>query len=139
MLRGQDGALHGVARAAWLAAFFAYAVLFLVETTRAHDQRSRPGAALLLAAETGVALALGTIAGSVYYWALLVVVAGQLPFRFAPRTALAWVAAQSGLMLLVQWRAEDAVRAATNSVAFVAFQLFALGAARVAERERARR
>ncbi len=63
------------------------------------------------------------------------VVAGQLPFFVGARAALAWVAAQTAVLVAVLLPRGSFLSAAQNGLIFGAFQLFALGAARLAVSE----
>jgi len=67
--------------------------------------------------------------------ALLVVVAGQLPFFVVGRVALAWVAVQTVVLVAVLLPGGSLLSAAVNGLIFATFQLFALGAAHLAVSE----
>ena len=74
--------------------------------------------------------------------ALLVMVAGQLPGCLTLGSAIAWVLTQTAIVLGAQLRVGSSFSLAGGSMFFgsyVAFQLFALGAASLAESERVAR
>jgi len=92
-----------------------------------------------------LALCLQAVAAVVLTWhsdrvafgpALLVVVAGQLAAVFSFRTCLLWIAAQTVVAFVPGVRSTPVWSLAASGVAYVAFELFALGAASLAESER---
>lgn len=128
-LAGPAGAWSRAQLAAWLV----FGAAFLAEAVLPHRFDFR------------VALVAQTMSALVLIWAprvdgietaLLVMVAGQLPAVFPVRTCLLWVVAQTGLAFLpvvLQGRLLGALMA---GLAYLSFELFAVGAASLAESER---
>jgi signal transduction histidine kinase len=121
---------------AWLA--FIAGFLMHVRLESSNGTRGRRWPALLLQSVCAIILA-ASAGGTGMEIALLVMVAGQLPGCMSKRESIAWVFAQTGVVFLVQL-ASPARFSLTGGVMFfgsyVAFQLFALGAAALAESER---
>lgn len=112
-----------------LAVFVAAFLLALTET----QPRSRRRAALLVesaAAITFAALVRGGFGGT-----LLVAVAGQAPFFFDRGRALALVAAQTLGLAAIHGARASVPDATVATGSYLAFQLFAMGAAVLADRE----
>lgn len=129
----------GVAALVDVIAWLAFLAAFLTHV-RSENRRSLGIACLAL--QTAAALRLGHSAGTGgMEVALLVMVAGQLPTQFSASAAFAWVVAQTaaGAVLQIFLSPEDRGLSALGAVlyfgGYTAFQLFALGAASLAESE----
>ena len=118
----------------WFAAYVLFAAAFIF-CTRDGQRATRQNVLSLLvqslAGLTTVALSHASTLAS----ALLVVVAGQLPFFVVGRVALAWVAVQTVVLVAVLLPGGSLLSAAVNGLIFATFQLFALGAAHLAVSE----
>lgn len=121
---------------AWLG--FLAAFLLHVRLESAHQRGGVRLVPLALQAVCAVALA-SSAGGTGMEIALLVMVAGQLPGNMSRNAAMVWVLAQTGAILLAQVASGSAPspgRAIAFVGSYVAFQLFAVGAASLAESER---
>ncbi len=128
-LRGPD-AIRGAGQ---LAAWLVFGLAFLAEGIRPHRFDFR----LALALQTVTALALiWAPGGDGIEAALLVMIAGQLPAVFSVRTSLVWVAAQTILAFLPVAAQGRVLGALMAGLAYLSFELFAVGAASLAESER---
>lgn len=125
-----------------LAAWLAFMAAFLFHVWR--DSRGLKGArvaALVTQAVCGIILA-NSAGGTGMEIALLVMVAGQLPGCVPMRAALAWIFIQTSAVFLAQMAGARSISSVswTGAVLFfgsyLSFQLFALGAASLAESER---
>lgn len=116
----------------WLAAWGAFAVAYALAQRPGASGRSQVG---FLAVQSVTALTVVARGGGIAPEALLAVVAGQAPFLVSPRVALGWVAAQVGVMFVVQVPRGVGMAAAEAGL-YGTFQLFAVGAAVLAVRER---
>jgi len=118
----------------WFAAYVLFAAAFIF-CTRDGQRATRQNVLSLLvqaiAGLTTVALSHASTLAS----ALLVVVAGQLPFFVGGGVALAWVAVQTVVLVAVLLPGGSLLSAAVNGLIFGTFQLFALGAAHLAVSE----
>ena len=74
--------------------------------------------------------------GGAFQAALLVVVAGQLAAVFPLAACLAWIAVQTALAFAPRFWTGGVTSAAPATMGYFAFQLFAVGAAALAENER---
>ncbi len=124
--------LWAVAHLTFLGALFAGYWLGLTE-------RARWARILLLGAQAVGALAATAAVGDPLQAALLVVVATQTSVLFSLAGALAWIGGQSVLLALIVSRESGAGPGLALTAAFVGFQLFALLAVTMAEREAAAR
>jgi signal transduction histidine kinase len=118
----------------WFAAYVLFAAAFIFcmrDGQRATRQNVLSLLVQALAGLTTVALSHASTLAS----ALLVVVAGQLPFFVGGRVALAWVAVQTVVLVAVLLPGGSLLSAAVNGLIFATFQLFALGAAQLAVSE----
>jgi signal transduction histidine kinase len=118
----------------WFAAYVLFAVAFIFCTRDGQRATRQNVLSLLVQALAGLA----TVAlshASTLASALLVVVAGQLPFFVGGRVALAWVAVQTVVLVGVLLPGGSLLSAAVNGLIFATFQLFALGAAQLAVSE----
>ncbi|MGE3842222.1 MAG: sensor histidine kinase [Vicinamibacterales bacterium] len=131
-----SGDLSGLALTAWTVAAGAFLLAFL-RFCRAARASSRGVLLGLLGVQTCAALAM-TVTGrfGVTAATLLVVVAGQLPSVLEPPPAAAWIGAQTVALAIALARVIGPVGALTYGAGFGGFQLFALGAAALAQRER---
>lgn len=125
-----------------LAAWLMFMAAFLFHVWR--ESRGLKGAriaALLTQSICGIVLA-NSAGGTGMEIALLVMVAGQLPGCIPMRGALIWVFLQSAAVFAAQMAGADSI-SWTGVILFfgsyLSFQLFALGAASLAESERAAR
>jgi len=118
----------------WFAAYVLFAAAFIF-CTRDGQRATRQNVLSLLvqaiAGLTTVALSHASTLAS----ALLVVVAGKLPFFVGGGVALAWVAVQTVVLVAVLLPGGSLLSAAVNGLIFGTFQLFALGAAHLAVSE----
>jgi signal transduction histidine kinase len=118
---------------AWCAAYTAFALAFLFASTTVRFVAWRATALTVQSATALVVLALGHTG---FEGALLCVVAGEAPLLVGEKTGLAWVVAQTVGMGAVHLVLPSPTRGRTlSAVAYAGFQLFAFGAARLAERE----
>jgi signal transduction histidine kinase len=116
-----------------LVAWLVFGVAFLAEGTWPYRFNFR----LVLLVQTASALVLiWAPRGEGIEVALLVMIAGQAPAVFSIPACLIWVAAQTGLAFLPALARGQILQAAVPVLAYVAFQLFAVGAASLAESER---
>jgi signal transduction histidine kinase len=118
----------------WFAAYVLFAAAFIFcmrDGQRATRQNVLSLLVQALAGLTTVALSHASTLAS----ALLVVVAGQLPFFVGGRVALAWMAVQTVVLVAVLLPGDSLLSAAVNGLIFATFQLFALGAAQLAVSE----
>lgn len=120
---------------AWLAFIAAFLVHAWPTSTRGDRYRAAP-----LVVQALCAIRLATSAGGEgMEIALLVMVAGQLPGCVSPKAAFAWIFVQTSAVLVAQMLSGP-TPSLTWSVMFfgsyLSFQLFALGAASLAESER---
>ena len=92
-----------------------------------------------------LALALQTVSALLLIWApggdgieaaLLVMIGGQLPAVLSMRVAVLWVLGQTVLAFLPEAGGGRLAEAAVSGLAYLSFQLFAVGAAGLAEGER---
>lgn len=118
------GALFGV----WL--LFGAAFLAEVAWPRRIDFR------LALAVQTAAALLLIWAPGDGIEAALLVMIGGQLPAVLTMRASLAWVLGQTVLAFLPEAVGGRPGETVASGLAYLSFQLFAVGAAELAESER---
>jgi signal transduction histidine kinase len=122
-----------------LGAWLVFIGAFLVHTWPASRRGDRFRAApLLVQALCAIRLAYSA-GGEGMEIALLVMVAGQLPGCVSPRAALAWIFAQTSAVLTAQvlsGPAPSLLWTVMFSGSYLSFQLFALGAASLAESER---
>jgi signal transduction histidine kinase len=138
------GLMHGqisTARAAvWAVAFAAFGAAFGM---LCRDGFGRTPALTvrraLIAVQTLAALVMVAAIRDTLPAALVVVVAGQLLSAFPAPVAIAWTIAQSAVLGRLFWGLADAVIAVAVGGAFGGFQMFALAAAALAQRERAAR
>src|SRR5262245_44655779 len=103
--------------------------------------RGRRGITALFV-QTLCALVLATTAGSGgMEMALLVMVAGQLPTRLSARGSLLWILAQTAALgiLLHEGRGLTGLSFVIFFATYLAFELFAMGTAQLAESERTSR
>ncbi len=92
---------------------------------------------LALTVQTATALVLiAGAGGDGIAGALLVMIAGQLPAVFPMRICLAWVMAQTCLAFLPSLTTSRPLLGGVGALAYLAFELFAVGAAGLAESER---
>jgi signal transduction histidine kinase len=95
---------------------------------------------VLLAVQSATALALAALGRGASEGALLAAVAGQLPGALPMRAVVTWVALQTAALAAILLPGHSLRGALTATLGFGAFQLFAAGAALLAESEaRARR
>ena len=92
-------------------------------------------AALIVQAASALVL-ITTSRGDGIAGALLVVIAGQLPAVFPMRTCLSWVVVQTCLAFLPSIGRGRPLLVGVGALAYLAFELFAVGAAGLAESER---
>lgn len=92
-------------------------------------------ASLLLQTMAAIIL-IGAHAGNRVELALLVMVAGQLPAAFSMPISLLWVGIQTALVFVPQLDEDQWAETLAGFLAYLAFQLFAVGAAGLAESER---
>jgi signal transduction histidine kinase len=122
--------------AAWLAFIAGFLVHVRLESSNGTRMRRWP--ALLIQSLCAIILA-ASAGGTGMEIALLVMVAGQLPGCVSKNASIAWVFAQTAVVFLVQL-ASPANFSWVGGIMFfgsyIAFQLFALGAASLAESER---
>jgi signal transduction histidine kinase len=115
----------------WFAAYVLFAAAFIFCMRDGQRATRQNVLSLLVQALAGLA----TVAlshASTLASALLVVVAGQLPFFVGGRVALAWMAVQTVVLVAVLLPGDSLLSAAVNGLIFATFQLFALGAAHLA-------
>ncbi|MBI5086253.1 MAG: sensor histidine kinase [Acidobacteria bacterium] len=127
-LMGLTGAVAWTQLFAWLA----FGVAFFSELLR-------PVADFRLSLAVQTLSAVGLVwapQGGAFQAALLVVVAGQLPAVFSFPTCFGWIAVQTGLAFAPRFWTEGFMSAAPAAMGYSAFQLFAVGAAGLAESER---
>jgi signal transduction histidine kinase len=118
----------------WFAAYVLFAAAFIF--CMRHGQRATRQNVLSLLVQTLAGLTTVALShASTLASALLVVVAGQLPFFVGGRVALAWVAVQTVVLVAVLLPGDSLLSAAVNGLIFATFQLFALGAAQLAVSE----
>lgn len=90
-----------------------------------------------LAVQTASALVvIAAAGGDGIAGALLVMIAGQLPAVFPMRLCLVWVVAQTALAFLPTAGRGKPLMVGVGALAYIGFQLFAVGAAGLAESER---
>ena len=121
-----------------LAAWIGFGLAFFIHV---QADRGRRGVAAL-AAQTLCGLVLAVTAGAGgMEMALLVMVAGQLPTQMSGRASLFWIAAQTGALaiLLNKGRGLTGMSLVIFLVTYLAFELFAMGTAQLAESERTTR
>jgi signal transduction histidine kinase len=107
-----------------------FVVAFLVALGEAYPKSYRRAALLV---EAAAAIAFAALEQSGFGGVLVVVVAGQAPFFFERSGALAIIAAQT--LALAAIHARSTPHALVASGSYLAFQLFASGAAALAQRE----
>lgn len=92
-----------------------------------------------------IALVVQTVSALILIWwsggdgiagALLVMIAGQLPAVLPMRACLVWLTVQTALAFLPRMEAGRPLLVGVGALAYLAFQLFAVGAAGLAESER---
>ena len=122
--------------AAWTAVYLLFAAAYARSTGRDRFERDGPGALLLLAAEAGAVLALVALPPCYgLEGALLVLVAIQLGGRVKPAPGMAWIAIQSGLLLVavaMHWNTHSGIMLAG---AYFPFQVLAFWTAHLLGRE----
>ncbi|MDA8019107.1 MAG: histidine kinase [Thermoanaerobaculia bacterium] len=124
--------LWAVAHLAFLGALFAGHWWCLAE-------RPLSARVLVLGVQTVCALVATAAFGDPLQAALLVIVAAQTAVLFSPSGAVAWVVGQSTLLAVIFSRESGVGPGLAFAAAFVGFQLFALLAVTMAEREAAAR
>jgi signal transduction histidine kinase len=97
--------------------------------------KPKAGRRAALLVESVFAIAFAALARGGFAGALVVVVAGQAPFLVPPSAALAIVAVQTLAIAVIQGSRSSFVWALGVSGGYLGFQLFAVGAALLAERE----
>jgi signal transduction histidine kinase len=129
--------LAGRVTVAWVLGVGVFVVAFLVTVTGgARDVRAR---VVLLAVQSAAALVAVWTGGTSYAPALLAVVAGQAPLVLEGRLPMAWIGAQTVGLALIELSMEKTSFAVASTGAYFGFQVFAFGAARLAQREAAAR
>lgn len=121
---------------AWLALYFAFAIVF-VAATRRDAPRARRRA--LIACEAVLATVLGLIGMPYFEGALFVIVAAQAPMVFPPRVVLAWDVAQAAMLFSIILPSHGALGAVKATGEYLAFALFALAIFALRNREAAAR
>jgi signal transduction histidine kinase len=129
-----DGRMSAARAAAWVIAYAAFGIAFGLSCFE-----RRPGTRLRLAVQAVAGLAMVATARDGLSAATLVVVAAQLIGPFPPRAAIAWVAVQTVMLVVIFGRIAGASTALTGGGAFLGFQIFALATAALGMRERAAR
>ena len=121
-----------------LGAWLGFGLAFFIHVQA--DRGRRGVAALAVQTLCGLVLAVTAGAGGMEI-ALLVMVAGQLPTQMSGRASLFWIAAQTGALaiLLDKGRGLTGVSLVIFLVTYLAFELFAMGTAQLAESERTTR
>ena len=121
-----------------LAAWLGFGLAFFIHVQA--DRGRRGVSALAVQTVCGLVLAVTAGAGGMEI-ALLVMVAGQLPTQMSGRASLFWIAAQTGALaiLLDKGRGLTGVSLVIFLVTYLAFELFAMGTAQLAESERTTR
>ena len=99
------------------------------------DSASKPRRRVALLIESVAALAFTTLGRGGFAAGLCVVVAGQAPFMVASSAALAFVAAQTVALVGIFSIEQGSWQGLFPASGYLGFQLFALGAAYLAERE----
>jgi signal transduction histidine kinase len=99
------------------------------------DGAPKPVRRVAVLVESVAAIAFMAITRGGWSGTLVVVVAGQAPFLLGTTSALALVALQTVSLAVIYGRAMNAAQAIVASGGYLAFQLFAAGAAVLAERE----
>jgi signal transduction histidine kinase len=121
----------------WCAAYVAFAAAFLLASATERFAAHRPLLLTLQSAAAVVVLALGR---SGFEGILLCVVAGEAPLLVGERAGLAFVAGQVAAMIAVAVLVGHGSRHdVLGTISYAGFQLFALGASRLAAREAAGR
>jgi len=121
---------------AWLVCYLGFAVAFWLSTRPMLDGVPGRGRVLGLLVQSACALALVRITSSGYEGVLLTVVAGQAALILRQPIPLAWIGGQSALLLVLLLRSGyPPSSAGLNTLAYAAFQAFALGAAYLARNE----
>jgi signal transduction histidine kinase len=118
---------------AWLAAYLAYVVALWLSFGDAPSAQSPPGKLALLVVQSVTPFVMLKLIPCYYGGLLLVIVAWQAALLLRPVAAIAWVAAQSGVITIIEATSDD--RDFGSLIAFVGFQVFALITAAVTRRE----
>lgn len=117
----------------WCAAFGGFVLAFLLASM---IPRVAAWRVALLGGQSVAALVVLTLGETGFEGALLCVVAGEAPLLVGSRAALAWVIGQAAAMFAVDFLSPFHARVHhVSAVAYAGFQLFALGASRLAVRE----
>ena len=133
------GSLASSPSARTLAPFAAW-LLFLAAFLCEGVRPGRVDFRLALVAQSACALILiWSSGGDGIAGALLVMIAGQLPAAFPMRASLVWLMVQTFLAFLPRMEAGRPLLAGVGALAYLAFELFAVGAAGLAESERVAR
>ena len=99
------------------------------------DSAPKAGRRAALLVESIAAIAFCALVRHGFAGVLVVVVAGQAPFLVGPRAALAIIALQTLSLAVIHGSGAGGVQAIVASGGYLGFQLFAMGAAVLAERE----
>jgi signal transduction histidine kinase len=128
------------ARALWaVAGFLVFGAAFWINTSSVCARLPRRIVVLLLLLQVAGGLSVVALTGNGLPGATLVIVAGQLPSVFAPRAALAWIASQSVVLVLILVFTDGRIAAVAGGAAFAGFQIFAVATAWLAHSERSAR
>jgi signal transduction histidine kinase len=132
MARGRVGVPVALA---WGCAYLGFGLAYH-GACRRHDRAPAWPRRALLALQTITALVMVHLTSDGLAAATLVVVAAQLLYVAPPRWAVAWLVAQTVLLIASFWTKEGAVPAFVLGGAFAGFETFALATAALAHRER---
>jgi signal transduction histidine kinase len=128
-----ESAVRLLALAAFGAGFWWGSASWLRDRAQSKSEhRARGVPALVL--QTAAATLLVGLGGAIDR-ALFVVTAGQAPFLFSRFGAGAWVVAQTGLLSLAVWKRQSVGSVAASAGILLAFQVFALAASYLVQKE----
>lgn len=130
------GGLYGGRFAIWSLAALVFLAAFGGFCWETHAAPRRYRTAVMLGVQAAASLAMVASGREGMAAALLVVVAGQLPWILSATRALLWVAVQTVALIIVFGTFAAPLSSATYGFAFGGFQVFALGTAALARRER---
>jgi signal transduction histidine kinase len=117
----------------WLVAYLAYVVALWLSFGDAPSAQAPRRKLALLGVQAIAPFVMLKLVPCYYGGLLLVIVAWQAALLLSPVGAVAWVAAQSGVITLVEFTSDD--RDFGSLIAFVGFQVFALITAAATRRE----
>jgi signal transduction histidine kinase len=127
-------------RAGWaLAGFLAFGLGFWINTSSACRRLSRAARIQLLTMQLMGGLSVVALTGNGLPGAMLVIIASQLPGVFARPGAIAWIAVQSIVLMVILAYTDGRIAAVSGGAAFAGFQIFAIATTWLAESERAAR